>query len=307
MFARIVVPLDGTRFAEAALGPARELARAFGSRILVVRAAPPVGPISTDIERDLEQVDTADAYLHDIVSHLRTAGYDAEMALYLAEPGMSIAGAALLDNADLIVMAAHLRWKDGAISRVSTTEDVLARASVPLLVWRVGAALEAEGGPDVDERPPYFANSAEPIVVALDGTPFAEHALPMAETLARTFGTYLLLVRAMRRGAEVTEGEVRQYLLRIKQQLAERGIQATTLTRPGDPLGVLESAWREYDGSMIVMTTHGYTDTRRRAFGSLATRMVTEIEAPVLIVRASGASEMPTDHASVSRGPDIPV
>ncbi|WIG61785.1 MAG: hypothetical protein OJF49_004533 [Ktedonobacterales bacterium] len=307
MFTRIVVPLDGTRFAEAALAPARELARAFGSRILVVRAAPPIAPISSDIERDLEQVDAADAYLHDIVSHLRAANYNADMALYLAEPGMSIAGAALLDNADLIVMAAHLRWKDGATSRASTTEDVLARASVPLLVWRVGAAQESEGGPDVEERPPYFLNSAEPIVVALDGTPFAEQALPMAETLARTFGTYLLLVRAMRRGAEVTEGEVRQYLLRIKQQLAERGIQATTLTRPGDPLGVLEAAWREYDGSMIVMTTHGYADTRRRAFGSLATRMVTEIEAPVLIVRASGASAMPTDQASAWPGPDIPV
>lgn len=307
MFTRIVVPLDGTRFAEAALAPARELARAFGSRILVVRAAPPLGPISTDIERDLEQVDAADAYLHDIVSHLRAAGYVADMALYLAEPGMSIAGAALLGHADLIVMAAQLRWKDGAISRTSTTEDVLARASIPLLVWRVGADLEAEGGPDVDERPPFFADSAEPIVVALDGTPFAEQALPMAETLARTFGTYLLLVRAMQRGAEETEGVVRQYLLRIKQQLTERGIQATTLTRPGDPLGVLEAAWREYDGSMIVITTHGYTDTRRRAFGSLATRMVTEIEAPVLIVRANDTRPLPSDSVSVLPGPDIPV
>ena len=38
MFSRLIVPLDGSPFAESALGPARALANAFGSSMLVVRA-----------------------------------------------------------------------------------------------------------------------------------------------------------------------------------------------------------------------------------------------------------------------------
>ncbi|MGZ3666727.1 MAG: universal stress protein, partial [Ktedonobacterales bacterium] len=41
MFDRIIVPLDGSPFAEAALDPARELASLFHSRILLTRAIKP--------------------------------------------------------------------------------------------------------------------------------------------------------------------------------------------------------------------------------------------------------------------------
>ena len=43
MFTRIIVPLDGTGFAEAALAPACELASVFHAKLIITRAVPPYG------------------------------------------------------------------------------------------------------------------------------------------------------------------------------------------------------------------------------------------------------------------------
>ena len=47
---RVVVPLDGSRFSEAALPVAVDLARALGSEVLLVQAIIPLYPLPTDLE-----------------------------------------------------------------------------------------------------------------------------------------------------------------------------------------------------------------------------------------------------------------
>ena len=293
MFERIIVPLDGSRFAEAALAPARELARAFGSRIVLVRAVPPHGlpsviPGDTAGEGDgaqsaLERADAADAYLHGVADHLRQAGYDADMTLALSTAGTAIAQVAALAHADLIVMAAHLRWKVPASPDISAALDVLVQSRVPLLAWRVGGIEEPEGGPDVAHRPPLLARTEAPLIVALDGTPLAETALPVAEALARALGLYIVLARAVDQPKQ--EAEARTYLLRIQAGLEQRGIPAVSKTGTGDPLGVIETAWRESSGGPIVMTSRGRVGPHGTFFGSLAARVLEEVEAPVLVLR----------------------
>lgn len=295
MFDRIIVPLDGSRFAEAALAPARELARAFGSRIVLVRAVPPHGLPSvipglnpTNAEGDgaqseVERANDADAYLHGVVDHLRQAGYDADMALALAAPGTAIAEAAALTHADLIVMAAHLRWKVPASPEISAALDVLVQSRVPLLAWRVGGFEEPEGGPDVSHRPPLLARAESPLIVALDGTPLAESALPFAEALAHALGLYIVLVRAVDQPKQ--EAEAHAYLLRVQASLDQHGVPAVSKTATGDPLSVIETAWRESSGGLIVMTSRGHLGLHGTFFGSLAARMLEEVEAPVLVLR----------------------
>ncbi|HEU5437997.1 MAG TPA: universal stress protein [Ktedonobacterales bacterium] len=293
MFERIIVPLDGSRFAEAALAPARELARAFSSRILLVRAVPPHGlpsvipGLSTangdGRQSEVERANDADAYLHTVAEHLTQDGYDVDLALALAAPGTAIAQAATLSHADLIVMAAHLRWKVPASPDTSAALDVLVHSRVPLLAWRVGAMEEAEGGPDVDHRPPLLARVESPLLVALDGSPLAETALPVAETLARAFGLYIVLVRAVSQPKE--QAEAHQYLLRVQAELDQRGVAAISKTATGDPLSVIENAWRENYGSLVMMTSRGRLGPHGTFFGSLAARVLEEVEAPVLVLR----------------------
>lgn len=304
MFQRIVVPLDGGRFAEAALAPARELARAFSSRLLLVRAVPPHGfPVVTPGSRTdvaaaaglahdanpdehqivVERADEADAYLHTVTQQLRLAGYDADMTLALAAPGSAIAQAAAIEHADLIMMATHLRWKVPAAFAASPTLDVLVRSRVPLLAWRVTGAEEPEGGPDVDDRPPLLARPAFPLLVPLDGTPLAEHALLAAEALARTFGLRVVLVCAV--SEPQLEADAAAYLRDIQAELKQRGVPALPVTGVGDPLRVIETIWRREYGGLIVMASRGRRGPHGTIFGSLAARVLEEAEASVLVVR----------------------
>ncbi len=305
MFNRIVVPLDGTRFAEAALAPARELARAFDSRILVTRALSPSGlpmaAVAWDEERELDRMDEADEYLRRIVDTLRDQGYKADLLLYLAEPGASIAKAAELDHADLILMTTHLRWKVVPSDGPSTTLGVLARSRTPILAWRAQEPLEPEGGPDVSARPALLRRSESPILVPLDGSRFAEGALAAAETLARTFGLYLVLVRAVEPAAtrdaeQQDERTATEYLQGVRRAVERRGVRAELAVRRGTPLGVIDRLWRERDAGLIVLASHGRGGRTGTFLGSVAASLLEEVEAPTLVVRPDERDEQPSNH-----------
>jgi nucleotide-binding universal stress UspA family protein len=295
MYKRIVVPLDGSRFAEAALAPARELARTFGARILLVRAVPPhdmpdiLPGFFTDTiggdghQADVDRANDADAYLHGMTDQLRRAGYDADMALAIAAPGAGIAEAVAVDHADVVVMASHLRWKVPATTGASATLDVLVRSRVPLLAWRVSGVAETEGELDVADRPSVLARAESPLVVPLDGSTLAEAALPTAEALARAFGLYLVLVRAVSKPEQ--QDEARRYLADVTAAVEGRGVRVTAASGTGDPFDVIERSWREQSGGLIVMASRGRLGAHGSFFGSLAARIIEELEAPVLVVR----------------------
>lgn len=305
MFTRIVVPLDGTPFAEAALAPACELARVYGSHLLVVRAVGAAGLPRTapPLEKALtvEHLEEADAYLHDIVNALRGAGFAADVVLYVTAPGAAIAQAAELDHADLIVMTAHPRWGVGFLDDTSTTLQVVARSRVPILAWRLGPGVAAANAQAlIEERAPLAAPDT-PILVPLDGSRFAEAALPVAEDLARRFGAYLVLVRAADDESaivatfhgdgtpgteEITaEQEARAYLQRAQAVVESQRLGVTVIVRVGGAANVIDMAWRENNAGLIVMASHGKTGMATRFLGSVAARTIEEVHAPVLVVR----------------------
>jgi nucleotide-binding universal stress UspA family protein len=287
MFTRIVVPLDGTRFAEAALAPARELARVFGAHLLLVRAVPPHGlpPIvdGDGYQSDLERANDADAYLHTMTERARQAGYDAGLALALTAPGKAIAQYAALEQADLVVMATHVRWKAPVSHAGSATLDVLVRSRVPLLAWRAEAGADSAEGRAMEEPPPPLARSESPLIVPLDGSPLAETALPYAEALARALGLYIVLVCAVSQPKLVDES--RRYLERLQAGMEQRGVPARTTVETGEPLHVIETTWRQNDGSLIVMASRGRPGPFGTLFGSLAAHLIEEVEASVLVVQ----------------------
>ncbi len=310
MFRRMIVPLDGTRFAEAALAPARELARLFGAHILVVRAEDLTGlprvAGAPDAQAQVERVDEADAYLHEVVDALRQEGFDADMAVYLAAPGAGIARTAELNHADLIVLATHLRWNALLAQDASTTLQLLARTHVPLLVWHAMPTAGRRATAAAEGEFSLLARPASPLLVPLDGSHLAESALPAAEALARALGTSLALVRAVEHATpppSLQEPEdqaervravstAHAYLQQIQEALAERGIQATASTRMGAPIGVINGALRECDASLIVMASHGQSGVLSRFLGSVAAHIIEEVDVPVLVVHPESAPEV---------------
>lgn len=316
MFKRIIVPLDGSAFAEAALAPARELARIFGSHIVLVRTVPPSGlPRAVAHARDesaFERLDEADAYLHGMVEQLQREGLDAGLVLYIAEPGTAIARAAEIDRADLIAMTAHPRWRADYLDNTSTTLQVLAHTRVPILAWRRGPGTEGfTRHAGLAERVA-LASMDAPILVPLDGSHFAEAALPVAEELARRFGSYLVLVRAYEssgkpavapaekrtdeRATLSAEAEATAYLERIREDVKGRGLGASAIVHRGSPAGVIDTVWREQNASLIVMASHGNAGVGKSFLGSTAARTVEDLGAPILIVQPD--TEMGAEPAS---------
>jgi nucleotide-binding universal stress UspA family protein len=321
MFDRIVVPLDGSAFAEAALIPARELAARFGSTILLTTAVEPLGlpPVRTraileHAQDRAEVLSEAGAYLLLQVEKLRNDGFTADMTLYVATAGSAIAGAAELGHADLIVMATHMGWTvpaDGS-HRSSVTLDLLARSRVPILschIMPTGTPTTSENAPGVDRSSvPQLAGPDLPVVVPLDGSPFAEQALPTAQAVAEAFGAYLILVCAL--PAEPLAGEhgalgqreALDYLARLREQLEAHGVNVTTHAEVGVAINVIEHIWRERGAGMLIMASHGKSRHRARQsgmsepaipeslVGSVAAEILEELEVPALVIQP----EMPT-------------
>lgn len=300
MFSRIVVPLDGSPFAEMALSPARTLAQRFGSKVLVVRAEPDTGlPLvapsrvsSSDIQSQWERLDRADAYLHGIVSQLRADGYDADLELFVSEAGSGIARAAELSHADMIVMAGHLRWALPEHAPSSTTLSVLARSNVPILVCRAGTG--PGGEIDAASTTPAYAELAAadvPIIVSLDGSRLAEAALSYATALARAFGSYLVLTRIIEATADedgVEERQAADYLQSVREEIVQSGGHAVTVVQRGTPLSGIEMVWRQFNGGLIVLASHGLSGRTHTFLGSVAARLIEEVEASILVVRPQG-------------------
>lgn len=292
MFSRIVVPLDGSSFAETALGPTRMLAKRFRSKVLVVRAQASTGlPLvasSGSLQGDWERLDSADAYLLGVVARLRGEGLDADHALFVSEVGSGIARAAELSHADAIVMAAHVRWALPEDAPSSTTLSVLARSFVPILVCRATTSTDAASTSSM------FAELAAPdmpIIVPLDGSRLAETALSSATALARAYDSYVVLTRIIDASTGDDAAEARQaadYLQSVQEEIIQSGGHAVAVVQRGTPLTGIETVWRQYNGGLIVIATHGLGGRTHTFLGSVTARLIEEVEASLLIIRPRG-------------------
>jgi nucleotide-binding universal stress UspA family protein len=138
-----IVPLDGSSFAEAALGPAASLADDLGARLLLVRAEASGGPL-----------DEATDYLAGVQARLRTDYPDLSLLtlVKVAHPADAIADVFGHSTGSLVVMATHGRG--GIVRSVtgSVAGQVLKGGRVPLVLVRpaahpdeLTAAASAEG------------------------------------------------------------------------------------------------------------------------------------------------------------------
>ncbi len=139
----ILVPLDGSTLAEGALSPAVDLARDYGSRLVLMRAAEAhTTPMADPTEAQVQVVRSAERYLAEARDRVTRAGVaGVEVSVWYAPPAEAIVDAARMRGADLIVMSSHGRSGLGRIVLGSVAETVLRSTEVPVLLIRPGRAL----------------------------------------------------------------------------------------------------------------------------------------------------------------------
>lgn len=145
----ILVPLDGSHFAEQALEPARALARE--GTLLLLHVVDPLISGYVAEEGDVDPVrqsvlDDAESYLRDVAARLRAAGAPVMTRVLVGAPGDVIAAEACAWGADLVAMATHGRTGLARLMLGSVAAGVLQRAETPVLFVRpVVSGAEAEG------------------------------------------------------------------------------------------------------------------------------------------------------------------
>ena len=146
------------------------------------------------------------------------------------------------------------------------------------------------------------------VIVALDGSGLAEHALPFAISIARRAGTRgrIELVHVHEQGVLAPnapmndsrwEDEGAAEMDAVVQALADRltdetGIDVTAVTLRGPTADSLVQHAASRAADLIVMTTHGRSGFSRAWFGSVAERVIHTATVPVLVVR-TGKQEQP--------------
>jgi nucleotide-binding universal stress UspA family protein len=135
---KIMVPLDGSELAEAALADAFDLAGRDGGVVILMRAVEAYALPGWD--PTLAQVDAvaeAEKYLADLTAKLaRSGAANVETHVWYGPPAASIIEAAGLYKPDLIVMTTHGRSGVGRLIFGSVAESVLRGSRLPIFLRR---------------------------------------------------------------------------------------------------------------------------------------------------------------------------
>src|SRR5947209_15777987 len=140
------------------------------------------------------------------------------------------------------------------------------------------------------------------ILVPLDESERAEQALPVAVRLAGASGGIITLLEVIPPPTEFGPywGELPMlvqriidtdliaaagYLAGVAQREIFAGVETETKTACGSPASTIFAAVKEHEIDVIVMCSHGRTDLKRWALGSVAQKLARHSAVPVLVLR----------------------
>ena len=288
MFAKVLVPLDGSLESVAALPLAQTMLGTTAGELVLVR----VPDRATAGHLDSH---ACESYLNQVAGDLSVAGGPARVTTCVLSgtPDQAIVDAVSSLGADLVVMATHGRGELGRLLFGSTAECVVGHSPVPVLVVRPGARQ---------------VTHVRTLLVPLDGSPGGRRALAAATRLARQHGARLELITVILAmpgylkqplpgvdlGPVIAPAwnsacqEAADVLQRTAERLRRHGIEASAQAVIGEPTREIVRAAELTEADLVVMSTHALAGPARSLLGSVAASVVREAGRPVLLVRRSG-------------------
>ncbi|MEO8451720.1 MAG: universal stress protein [Gemmatimonadota bacterium] len=301
----IVVPLDGSRFAEHALPVAASLARAAGARLRLLIVHEPltarVPAVDLPIAGGLDELGRraqAEAYLAALARELGVVGAGpAEYEVVDGPAAATIVTVVTKRAPDLIVMSTHGR---GALSRFwlgSVADHLVRHVSTPILLLR----------PQEGDSVPSSSFDVRDILVPLDLSPVSEAILDPVKTFAHVARARITLLTVVEPilGAgnafpfpvalepellEARRSEAQQYLSGVADRLRAGGLEVATkvVVALGAAMTILGHAEKDHH-DLVAMSTHGASGVRRFLLGSVADKVIRGGTTPVLVYRPPDA------------------
>lgn len=320
MYRTILLPLDGSSFAEQALPAARAIAQRTGAQLrlaVVHQPLPAWAQRAVPEGAEAQARESEQSYLDGAAEELRQGGVDrVETVLLQSPPGHGFAesavrqgfsshllnrptGQALAEHVqtsgvDLVVMATHGR---GAMSRFwlgSVADYLLRHLEIPLLLIR---PVEGRALPPFDPRrvivPVDRSESSLHAVDAvrrLGGTPalemvhVVESMIPVGGAgIFYPAGTDLQLNEEIQRDAQA-------YLERAASAFRQQGLTVQARAVPGvDAARTILDLVEQEPADLIAMTTHGEGGLRPFLLGSVTDKIIRGSGVPVLAWRPPAA------------------
>jgi nucleotide-binding universal stress UspA family protein len=296
MFKHILVPLDGSLLAEAALPAAAFLAGRFGARVTLFHVVEKNAPNEVHGQPHLRNAEDASTYLHLLSQRAFPPEITIDCHVHAAEAdnvaGSIVAHAGELAH-DLVIMCSHGRGQALHLFLGSIAQRVIALGSCPVLITR----------PDQQgNAPPFSCNN---ILVPLDGDPDHARALPVSQEIARVCGSALHLVMVVPRFAslsgaekissrmlpatasrilEMASQDAREIFREQLESLRGQGFTASAHVLRGDPAKTIVKAAGHARVDIIVLATHGKTGMEAFWAGSVTHRICTQTRIPLLLI-----------------------
>ena len=162
MYQKILVPLDGSAFAEQALCHAEQVAQAGQTEIHLLSVAPLLedqSPAAVDLypvyvyrdylvdhKQEMERINIElTGYLERVSRQVQAAGYAVVSAIRFGQPADEIITYAVKTGCDLIAMSTHGRSGIGRWVYGSVADKVLRGSSIPVLLVRARDANSQPG------------------------------------------------------------------------------------------------------------------------------------------------------------------
>ncbi|HET8529197.1 MAG TPA: universal stress protein [Gaiellaceae bacterium] len=260
---RILVPLDGSALAEAALPPARSFAERLGATLVLLHVLEREPPREVHGEPHLATAADATAYVERRAASLREAGVEVVVDVH-ERPVSDVAAAidqhAHEHDADLIAMCAHGRsnLRDRLLGSIA--ERILRGGSIPILLRTVRRA-----------DPREFR--LHDVIVPLDFDHDVERALDAARAIAPAYGAGVTLLSVAEPSSspasrllpastalarEFATEEVRRRLEALADGLRPQLEHVRVIASAGRPAAAILDLTRTLPDSLVVLVTDAH-------------------------------------------------
>ncbi len=275
----ILVPLDGSAYAEGVLPVATLLAKTYRARLTLVSVLKRGGSPHFYADAGILRVPGGrekQAYLQRVVRTLRVDDVTVDYRIGVGPVAETINVLAGQADVDLLTVRTHgrtgvSRWLMGSIA-----SGILQLSVKPVLLVPLSARERAQN--------PRFHK----VLVPLDGSEYAERVLPYARAIDASFGAEIILLhvpvvpepelygamadvvdRLRRRAVH----QASQYLEQVAEVLREEGHEVRALITGYDSAETILLVSEEEDVDLVMMTSHGRGGLDRLLLGSTAERL----------------------------------
>lgn len=292
-----LIPLDGSKMAEAALPVAVALAQPLGAQLTLLHVRENAAPRTIHGEPHLQDVPSAEDYLAGLAARWQERYPRIDWHVHpnrQADVARSINEHAAELGVDIVVLTTHGQsgLRDFLVGSIA--QQVVRGGNTPTLIVRPSSG----GGPD--------SYGVRTILVPLDGSPESETSLDYARQIGSATGARLVLAsvvptvgtasgdlavsasfspNATAAVLDLAHRDAGTYLEGKAEEMRASGPEVLTNLSRGRTALRLATVANEQQADLVILATHGKSGLNGALSGSIAPRLLADLRQPVLLVR----------------------